>query len=72
MDIYSLPHAPKNVGSTPSKLLTITGSDWFQNFLLEASTDTESEASELGVPSLEKLAPVAAKYGIEFVDPNDF
>lgn len=65
-----VPHAPKNVGSTTGRLLTITGADWFQNFLLEASTPAESEASEFGVPSLEKLAPIAAKYGIEFVDPD--
>ena len=65
-----IPHAPKNVGSTSGKLLTITGSDWFQNFLLEASNPAEGEASDLGVPSLAKMAPIAAKYGIEFVDPD--
>lgn len=65
-----VPHAPKNVGQAVGRLLTITGSDWFQNFLLEASSPAASDASDFGVPSLDQLIPIGEKYGIEFVDPT--
>jgi mannose-6-phosphate isomerase-like protein (cupin superfamily) len=62
-----VPHAPKNVGKKPGTLLTITGADWFQNFLADVTEKTAGEVSELGVPPVEKMAPIAKKYGIEFV-----
>jgi mannose-6-phosphate isomerase-like protein (cupin superfamily) len=63
-----VPHAPKNVGTTPGRLLTITAPGWFQNFLEEVSTPVAGDSSQYGVPSIEKMAPIGKKYGIEFVE----
>jgi quercetin dioxygenase-like cupin family protein len=62
-----IPHAPKNVGKKPGKLLTITGSDWFQNFIADVTKQAAGEASEFGVPTVETMAPIGKKYGIQFV-----
>jgi quercetin dioxygenase-like cupin family protein len=63
-----IPHAPKNVGNKSGRLLTITGSDWFQNFLADVTQQTAGDETQFGVPTVEKMAPVAKKYGIEFVN----
>ncbi len=75
------PHAYKNVGKTPGLYLLITATAgnpeqlWFQKFEYELSQDLGTPvADKSSVPSTsrvldtEKMASIARKYGIEFLD----
>ena len=75
------PHAYKNVGTTPGKYLLVTATAgnpeqlWFQKFEYEISqelgtpvTDKSSKPPASKPLNTEKMASIAQKYGIEFLD----
>lgn len=66
-----MPYAIKNVGSEPGRILFITTSKGFENFIEEIGTpvaDKSSVPSNPVEPSMEKVASVAHKYGIDFLN----
>jgi len=57
----NIPHAYKNVGTTPARLLVIITPGGFEKFLAELNL------LPLGPPDLEKITTIARKYELEFV-----
>ncbi|GAA6620233.1 cupin domain-containing protein [Scytonema sp. NUACC26] len=73
-----VPYGYKNVGSEPGKILLMTPSKGFENFIEEIGTkvpknfspDSESVRANVNQiePSMNKIASIASKYGIEFLN----
>lgn len=64
------PYGFRSVGSEPGKVLLITSKD-FRNFIEEIGTsvmDSSSIPSDVTEPSMETVASVARKYGIQFLN----
>jgi hypothetical protein len=66
-----IPYGYKNVGSEPGKILLITASNGFEHFIEEIGTpvtDTDSRLTRPNQPSVDKIAAVAHKYGIDLLN----
>lgn len=68
-----MPHAFKNTGKSPARMLGYVAPPGFENFLKEFATPLPSfDAPPLPVTpkDIEKLLAVAPKYGIEILPPT--
>ena len=66
-----MPYGYKNVGSEAGKMLLLITSKGFENFIEEIGTpvaDKSSIPSNSIQPDMNKIASVARKYGIEFLN----
>ena len=61
-----IPHGFKVIGTAPARTLLVCSPAGFERFVLELSEDLTSPAAP---PETEKLASVAAKYGIDILGP---
>jgi quercetin dioxygenase-like cupin family protein len=67
-----IPHAFKNTGKTPARMLVYVTPPGFENFMKEFATPLPSFASPplpVTPQDIEKLLAVAPKYGIEILPP---
>jgi mannose-6-phosphate isomerase-like protein (cupin superfamily) len=67
-----VPYGYKNVGSEPGKLLLIANSQKFAKFVEEIGTpianNSDISANSIQADNIEKIASIAHKYGIDFLN----
>lgn len=68
----NLPHAFKNVGTTPARMLAFVTPAGFEGFLEEVGEEATEQSSSpsFGQEEIELLLATAAKYGIEMLPPS--
>jgi quercetin dioxygenase-like cupin family protein len=68
----NLPHAFKNVGTTPARMLAFVTPAGFEGFLEEVGEEATDKSSSpsFGQEEIELLLATAPKYGIEMLPPS--
>lgn len=68
----NLPHAFKNVGTTPARMLAFVTPAGFEGFLEEVGEEATEQSSSpsFGQEEIELLLATAPKYGIEMLPPS--